>query len=153
QGEIYDPSTTRPDGAGGIIRDPFNFGGQLNHIDPTRFSSVSSFFQDGYPSPTQTGTQLNWTGQGAPKPGNSDKFNIKIDQNLNNNQKISFAYDHWWRNQVFGAPLSPIISGTWLLTDNTWRARASYTWSIAPTLLLNVRAAYNRARDRLAQSG
>ena len=36
-GEIYDPATTRtlPDGT--IIRDSFNYNGQLNNIDPARF--------------------------------------------------------------------------------------------------------------------
>ncbi len=153
QGEIYDPSTTRPDGSGGIIRDPFNFGGQLNHIDPARFSSVSTFFQGGYTAPTQSGTQLNWTGTAAASPVNSDKFLVKLDHNLSNSQKISVAYDHWWRNQVFGAPLAPLISGTWVLSDNTYRIRASYQWTIKPTLLFNIRAAVNRARDRLAASG
>src|SRR5204863_1927215 len=32
QGEIYDPSTTRPDGKGGFVRDPFMCNGQLNAI-------------------------------------------------------------------------------------------------------------------------
>lgn len=153
QGEIYDPSTTRPDGHGGITRDPFDFNGQLNHIDPARFSSVSSFFQKGYPAPNQPGTQLNWNGQAASSPVNSDKFNIKIDQNIGSSQKLSFGYDHWWRTEIFGAPFGPVISDTWALTDNTWRARLSYQWTIRPTLLLNIRGAVNRARDRLAPSG
>src|SRR6516162_8205454 len=55
QNEIYDPTTTRNVTAGQIdpvtklvaqqdatIRDPFAFGGNLNVIDPAKFSSASS---------------------------------------------------------------------------------------------------------------
>src|ERR1041385_1407293 len=55
QGEIYDPATTRPDGRGGFIRDPFTFNGQLNVIDPARLSPISTFFQNGYKLPTTAG--------------------------------------------------------------------------------------------------
>jgi hypothetical protein len=151
QGEIYDPSTTRPGPGGQIIRDPFDFGGQLNHINPAQMSSVSSFFQNGYPMPTQAGTQLNWTGQAAPSPVNSNKFNIRIDQNIGTNQRISFGYDHWWRSEIFGAPFDPIISNTWILSDDTWRARLSYDWTIKPNLLLSVRAAANKCHDILSE--
>jgi Carboxypeptidase regulatory-like domain/TonB dependent receptor len=153
QGEIYDPSTTRQGPGGQIIRDPFDFGAQLNHIDPARLSSISSFFQNGYPMPTQAGTQLNWTGQAASSPVNSDKFNIRIDQNLGANQKIMFAYDHWWRSEIFGAPFAPIISNTWILSDNTYRLRLSYDWTIKPNLLLSVRAAANKCHDILSEGG
>ena len=45
KGEIYDPATTRPGPNGTTIRDPFMYQGQLNHIDPATFSSISSFFR------------------------------------------------------------------------------------------------------------
>jgi hypothetical protein len=151
QGEIYDPNTTRPGPGGRIVRDPFDFGGQLNHVDPARLSSISSFFQNGYPMPTKAGTQLNWTGPAASSPVNSDKFNIRIDQNLGANQKIMFGYDHWWRSEIFGAPFDPLISNTWILSDDTYRARLSYEWSITPNLLLSVRAAANKCHDILSE--
>jgi len=46
RGQIYDPATTRSDGSGGFIRDPF----PGNMIPQNRISAISRFFQDqGYP--------------------------------------------------------------------------------------------------------
>ena len=41
---IYDPATTRSDGAGGFTRDQFSCNGVLNVICPARFSTISSQF-------------------------------------------------------------------------------------------------------------
>src|SRR5439155_17329466 len=65
KGEVYDPVTTRPDGQGGFIRDPFTYNGQLNVIDPARLSSISTFFQPGFATPTLPGVVNNWAGPGA----------------------------------------------------------------------------------------
>src|SRR5215470_3889623 len=64
QNEIYDPTTTRNVTAGQVdpvtklvaqqdatIRDPFAFGGNLNVIDPAKFSSASSQLLPLYPDP------------------------------------------------------------------------------------------------------
>ncbi len=56
RGQIYDPLTTRPDGSGGFIRDPF----PGNVIPSNRISPISSAFQAGYPAPNRPGTQNNW---------------------------------------------------------------------------------------------
>ena len=63
-----DPNTTRPDGNGGFIWDRLMYNGQLNVIPPSRFSSVSQSFQQGYPLPNLPGTQFNWLRSNARAP-------------------------------------------------------------------------------------
>ena len=82
-GEIYDPSTTRSDGQGGFIRDPFDYNGQLNHIDPSAFSAVSSKWQSHYPTlnyPNQITN--NYIGHSGLNTNNNQDFWLKIDQNI-----------------------------------------------------------------------
>src|SRR5262249_8202041 len=81
QGEIYDPSTTRPDGQGGFIRDPFNYNGHLNVMNPARFSRISKYFQGGYPAPNRPGTVQNWVGSTNPESINQMTAFAKVDWN------------------------------------------------------------------------
>jgi hypothetical protein len=89
--EIYDPLTTRPDGAGGYIRDPFMYNGQLNVIDPSRFSKISTFFQNAFPAPTLPGISANWVGNLRESPNNLNKEMVRIDHNFaGGRQRLTF---------------------------------------------------------------
>jgi hypothetical protein len=142
QGEIYDPSTTRQLPDGSFIRDPFIYQGQLNVIDPSRLSSISQFFQQGYPLPTRSGTQLNWVGLMAPSPVNYDKFSIKVDDQIGEKHSLMAAMDFTPRcEQVSGGMFDPIISPIDNVHYCKWRPRGAYTWSIRPDLVFNVNGA------------
>jgi hypothetical protein len=141
QNEIYDPDTTRPDGSGGFIRDPFMYNGQLNVIPASRFSSVSQAFQQGYPLPTLPGTQLNWVGSNARAPYNIDKFSIKVDQQFGDRHHLSIGYDQSLRDDRVnaGPAFAPVLQGTQKNNQNQYRPRITYTWIAKPNLLLNLR--------------
>src|ERR1051326_652 len=82
QGEIYDPATTRPDGAGGFIRDPLSCNGQLNVICPNRLSSISTFFQPGYALPNLPGLLNNWVGYPHENQIDDDEFHFRVDEQV-----------------------------------------------------------------------
>lgn len=141
--EIYDPSTTRPDGKGGFIRDPFMYNGQLNVMPPgTAFSSLSKFFQQGYPLPNLTGLQNNWLGSNARAPYNIDKFSIKVDQQFGDKHRLTVGYDQSLRDDRVnaGTAFSPVLQGTQKNNQNQYRPRITYTFIARPTLLFNFRA-------------
>ena len=109
QGEIYDPTTTRPDGQGGFIRDPYSYNGQLNVIPSSALSSISSFFQDGFPHANLPGTQLNWVGSQVQTSENTDKGFARIDHNFaNGRQRITYEYDRRDRSNVTGGNWAPL---------------------------------------------
>ena len=89
EGQIYDPSTTRSDGQGGFIREPF----QGNIIPQTRFSQVSSKFQSHYPKlPAGAPLVNNYLTSGGSGALDEDYYDIKIDQQIGNNR---FAGKYW----------------------------------------------------------
>ena len=146
QGEIYDPATTRPDGSGGFLRDPFMFNGQLNVIDPARLSSISKNFQTGYPLPTNGSLSNNWVGANSPSPVTMDKLNAKIDGNFGNN-KFSFGYQGLPRkDQIYGAvAFAPTIAQNVLVATHEYHFQFNYSRILSPNLLFSFRIGASRA--------
>jgi hypothetical protein len=107
-GEIYDPSTTRPDpnNPGGFIRDPFNFGGQLNHIDPAMFSSVSKKWQSFYPTLTYPNQIVNnYVGHSGLNTNNNQDIWVKIDQNIRTGRlNVSYKFSRDISNSSIVVP-------------------------------------------------
>ena len=143
QGQIYDPLTTRPDGFGGFIRDPF----PGNIIPSSRFSPLSTAFQAGYPAPTQPGTQNNWIGSQVPGPQDIDKITLKTDHEVTDTWKFSFGMD-WHRKDVVwpgnGQGWDQRITTTHNTFGNQYRYRFSNYFTLRPNLLLSVRFAGQR---------
>jgi len=88
-GQIYDPATTRPDGQGGFIRDPF----AGNIIPSDRFSKVSRNFQSHYPTlPAGAPLVNNFVTGGGSGKAEENYYDIKIDQQIGKNR---FAGKYW----------------------------------------------------------
>lgn len=149
QGEIYDPATTRPDGVGGFIRDPF----PGNMIPQNRLSPLSLNFQKGYPAPTLPGISLNWTGQAHPSPDTIDKISEKIDYSWGKN-RLSVGYKKELRDEEwYGSIFDPTISSTYDVFSHEWNARVSYTRTFTPNLLLSIRMGASRDPRTIGQFG
>ena len=180
QNEIYDPTTTRVATAGqvdpttgltavssGPVRDPFNFGGTLNAIDPARLSAVSQFFQNGYAPPTTSGIFNNWAGIANP-PGDTfkDQFLFKVDQNIGDKHRLYFSWESvvpWFlgssKGTIAGASghsssqnssgfLSAVDSSTFVDDRSQYRVRFNWTYTISPTVLFNFSAGMTRDPKR-----
>ena len=147
RGQIYDPLTTRSDGRGGFIRDPF----PNNVIPESRLSSISRAFQGGYYLPNQPGTQINWVGSLKPFPTDQDRITVKADHNFGPNHRFSFGYDNIARlHNRGGAGLFEDTIAFYYLNDvNQPRARLNYTWIMRPDLLLDMRAGFTQRSQRI----
>ena len=152
QGQIYDPLSTRADGLGGFVRDPF----PGNIIPSNRISPISAAFQAGYPLPNRPGTENNWVGSRAPGPTDTDKITLKTDHQMTDKWKFSFGMD-WNRRDVvhpgFGGGWDQRITRTRLTLGTQYRYRFANSFTLRPNLLLSVRFAVQRVRRVLGLGG
>jgi len=89
---IYDPATTRSDGSGGFIRDPF----PGNIIPPDRLSALSKAIARYYPAPNAPGLRLNYNTVGTgPRKRTENAYLIKLDQSFGGKNRLAFT---WSRN-------------------------------------------------------
>jgi hypothetical protein len=143
---IFDPQTTRPDGAGNFVRTQF----PGNIIPANRISPISSKIVSLMPNsdlPSQTNNWYNRTG--AFPYFNTFTSIAKLDHSISTSQKIALTYQNQWRprlinsngwgsfaNVVPGLPEAPdVLEGFQLqtVTSQTWRVNHDYIFS--PRLL------------------
>ncbi len=150
QGQIYDPMTTRPDGQGGFIRDPF----PNNTIPSNRFSPISLHYQAGYPAANQPGVQNNWNGSMTSSTIDMDKPTVKLDAELGRH-RVSFGYDDILRKKQLwpGVAFDPEIGSSHLADSRQWRFRFSDYWTIRPNLLFGFRTGISRNTRTLGTQG
>ncbi|MPY90767.1 MAG: hypothetical protein GEU99_22995 [Luteitalea sp.] len=87
---IYDPATTRSDGQGGFVRDPF----PGNFIPTDRLSPLAKSIAQYYPAPNAEGLVRNYIAPGAePKKRIENAFLIKIDHNFGIKNRLSLTYN------------------------------------------------------------
>jgi len=131
---IYDPATTRDDGAGGFTRDPF----PGNMIPSARFSAIAQRVIGLLPTPDYSGIVNNWIDRSY-GPVNDRVWSIKIDHNFNDKHRVNFSI---W---VAGAPAltghGSLGDGT-LLDSSDWPNESSgsgirfnYEWVPKPNLI------------------
>ncbi len=128
---IFDPLTTRDDGAGGFVRDPF----PKNIIPSNRISQYAKFYMDRMPAPDLPGIRDNFVNQGS-RPVDDDSYSIKVDHSFNDSHRISFT--HWWallpeiRNGALGGHE---IDRAYATDFEGLFFRANWNWVVSPTLL------------------
>ena len=149
---IYDPSTTRSDGKGGFVRDPF----AGNMIPQGRFSTVA---KNVIPLATMRPNTPDPTGILNPNPRNNfitvtgastqpwNKFSIKGDHLITDRQRLAFMFQ---RNEhlqlVVGSPPGlpvPLNNDFQYGNSHTKVYRLTYDYTITPTILNHLSAGIN----------
>ena len=109
---IYDPATTRQVN-GAYVRDPF-----LNNAIPTdRWDAATKAVVDRYPLPNvfvngQEATANNYV-RTANETTNQDQFGLRLDHNLNRNQRVFARYEYLRDHSL---PSTPLPDGSGLIT-------------------------------------
>ncbi len=136
---IYDPGTTRSDGAGGTIRDQF----PGNVIPMARFSAVAKQILPLFPQSINSGILNNYLTVGA-KTFQRDQVDVKIDHSFSDNNRLSgFVYigtQNTLDPAILPAPLSNQLSEDRL---SRW-ARLTHDYVFSPTLLNNFAFGFTR---------
>ena len=142
---IYDPLTTTQTSPGVYTRQPFTG----NLIPPSRINAVGAKIMSYYPLPNQAGTadHLNNYFYGSSTVQDLyDVFSTTVDENLNDKNRMSFAYFRGNRHQVeptYGFS-DPSASPLYLHYRVNNGGSANWTSTLSPTTVLDVRYGYER---------
>ncbi|HWQ53601.1 MAG TPA: TonB-dependent receptor [Bryobacteraceae bacterium] len=136
---IYDPNTTRSDGAGGVIREQF----PGNIIPQARISAVSSKIVALYPGTINSSLFNNFLTTGA-KTFDRDQLNIKIDHAFSDRSRLSgFAYIGTQATvtpELLPMPLSPAKGEDY---RSRW-ARLTHDYIVSPSVLNHFTLGFTR---------
>lgn len=143
---IYDPLTTRPDGAGSFTRDAF----PGNRIPEARIDPVArralSFFPLPNAQPVNVSTQQNnYFGQGKGK-SDDDRLDVRLDQQINDSWRI------YGRGSYSAATSAPVNffenaatpSGDGPSSTDTYNIALNTVYTLNPTTVLNVNYGFSR---------
>jgi hypothetical protein len=129
---IFDPSTTRSDGAGGSTRDPF----PNNQIPASRFSGVAQRALPLLPAPDLPGSYFNNYVDRSNQPSTDNDWSVKIDHIINSQQHLSGAY--WWvhgNTQINGSVAGAFNPGFRNTPTTAGGYRFNHEYTITPTLV------------------
>lgn len=131
---IYDPATTRDDGAGGFTRDPF----PGNMIPASHFSAVAQRVIGLLPNPDLPGIVNNFFDRSY-GPINDRVWSIKIDHYFNDRQRINGSFWKAGAPALTGhGPLGNMSLLDWLDWPNEssgYGLRFNYEWVPKPNLI------------------
>ncbi len=171
QNEIFDPTTTRTVDPGAmdpvtglvngtadtaVIRDPFQYQGKLNWIDPAKFSTATSVLLPLFHNPLFSGNKRNTPRFSGSTPVlRRDALNVKIDHVIGSKQKLSGMFGYYrrflWKRNT-GDSAYPPFPGQPISTYKNQevvgpQARLAHTWMINDHSINNLVVAYNRTNN------
>ena len=138
-GMIYDPLTTRPDGQGGFLRDPF----PNNTIPASRIGGGAKHLMTAYPGPNRPGGGLtnNYEGEGS-DTFDIDKVYLKTDIE-HEDHKVTIGYEDTPNMKLsFLSPANRLNSVA--VESRGVRVRLNHLWTVSPSLLFSTRLGINR---------
>ena len=143
---IYNPYTTRANGSAGYIRDSF----PGNVIPASMINPVSANITKYWPTPDQglsSGTGDNNYYESGSATNNIDSFDVRGDHNITSTQKFFLRYSHRHYETIPAAlfPAADVVAeGNITQADFMHNGVASYTNTLSPTMILDVRLGFAR---------
>lgn len=141
---IYDPNTLTTLANGTRQRSPF----PNNLIPSGRFDPVANKILNYFPSPNQRGdavTGINNYILSAGSTINTDKADVRVDQNFGQNTRLFGRYSQQKDVRLVPGPLPLPIGGGRSTTDTYHQAVLDLTQVISPTLVASAQFAFSRA--------
>jgi outer membrane receptor protein involved in Fe transport len=93
---IYDPFSTRSDGAGGFIRDQFPNNNISGHIDP----GMLAFAKATFPAPVNTGIAGVNAINTDPYTVREDDLQVRVDERLSDKDYAFFRWSQRWQTRI-----------------------------------------------------
>jgi Carboxypeptidase regulatory-like domain len=137
--QIFDPATTKSDGQGGFVRDPF----PGNIIPDDRISPIAKRAIDLLPTPDIAGAVFNNYVDRSYQPSTEHAFSVKLDHVLTDKQRLSGAFWHVTNDTV----INGAVAGEWnpyfrITPTNAWGIRLNHFYNISPSLLNHIGFGY-----------
>ncbi len=149
---LYDPQTTRPDGAGGFVRDAF-----ANNVIPrSRIPDNARKILSFVPLPNLPGVNgSNTDNYGSSNSGlvDQDQFTIRIDHSLSDRQKVFGRYSHSSVNDQFPNLLGTIADNSRGRYPEARNAVFNYDLIASANFLVNLRAGFSRQNSTRRSPG
>ena len=140
---IYDPSSTRSDGAGGYLRDPL----PGNIIPSERLDTVGKNIAATYVNPTRDAAYLgaNNLSAAATLPSKADQWTGKIDQTITQWWRANLSYLRYYSLEP-GDTWFPNVSSPdqWRLERKVDATAINNLFTLGPTTVVSVRYGFNR---------
>ena len=153
QGAIYDPMTTRSDGQGGFIRDPF----PNNMIPADRFSTVTKNLISRFGLPNRPGVNNNWVGGLTSTPVDKTSYYLKVDHQLDEagDHRLTVGWEQSWKASRSNYPSvqDESISSLHRNDEVQYRYRFNYHYTIRPNVLFNLRTGVTRTPRVIGTQG
>ena len=144
---IYDPVTSRPNPAGGNIRDPF----PGNVVPQSRVDPVGLAILKFFPTPNLTGnpiTHANNYISNAPTRVNKDDGAIRVDQNVTDNYRMfvrfETTYNQLHQPDTFNNPATPGVGANGDIIFHYYTGAWDNTVTLSPTKIFNIRYGFAR---------
>ena len=157
---IYDPATTRPDGAGGFVRDQF----PNNIIPAERISPAARAILPYIPTPDLSGQVNNFRDRKAPTWPSFDTYTpiVKVDHNVTSAQRLSVMFTRQLRQRVLwgnpGSGLGDVPSWgdeqtnplDWITDQeaNSWKVRVNHDYVLNSQMINHVTLAMDQYMNR-----
>jgi hypothetical protein len=144
---IYDPTTLRPDGRGGFIKDPFMGcdGNTPNVICPSRIDPLVKAWLNALPTPTAGGPLNNFLAPAIPDTilGNSDYYMGRYDLQIGTKDHAFLSVWHQRAPAKFVSTLPQAIANeTYSDPQNSWVSRFNYDRTFTSNLLNHMSMGY-----------
>jgi hypothetical protein len=136
---IYDPYSTRPDGAGGFTRDIFPGA----RIPQTRFSKVSAATLALLPAANNSNATFNYTQAGA-NSFDRNVVTVKGDHAFSDRSRASLFFYESNESSIAAAIIAGALSPALNQQRPARWARFNHDYQFTPTLLNNFRVGYTR---------
>ena len=153
QGQIFDPASTRPDGQGGFIRNPF----PGNVIPSDRSSSITQALLSHIGAPNRPGVSNNWVGTQTLRPDDKESYYLKIDHQIDEagSHKFTFGTEQNVRlnRSTYPQVFDEAISSLHINESAQYRYRFNYYWTIRPNVILNLRTGVTRTPRIIGTQG
>ena len=141
--QIFDPSTTMPDGSGGFVRAPF----PGNVIPPADFDPIAQMLVADIPDPDMDQPFNNHLDRSF-SPVNDDVWSFKIDHNISDIQKVQLSY--WWDYQTREnhGPFSGPLDRRFNVGSPGGGVRLNHYYTFGPNLINHFVAGYTNNTRR-----
>lgn len=148
-GEIFDPSTDTTLPNGQRCRQPFDYGGVLNVMNPADITPLGANILAAYPMPQTSALQNNYLYR-APQTLTNTTDTIRVDYNISSKAKMFVSYNGRDNTVPYGgtAPDFPGPAGADLLQNfASHTGRLGFDYFIRPNLLNSFIFGLNRLKN------
>ncbi len=115
-GTIFDPNSTYSspcaDGSTVLVRNPVQYKGQVNVIDPSKINQVGSNIANFYPQPTDLTSQSQNYLANQNNINDQDSFDIRVDHRFREQDQIFASYSFGDVRSQQPGPLGPLWGGS-----------------------------------------